>query len=337
MKKYYYIFLLLSAFCKTLQSQDMQFTQFYASPLYLNPAFTGANVCSRVSITYRNQWPGVNTAYQSYLVSFDHYLQAQGLGVGLMFASDKAGTGGLRTTLINPSFSYETKITRNIGVRFGLQPGITIKSIQFDKLLFGDQIARGGSANPGSVSTVETPTQNKTFIDIGAGALFYTNKLWLGTSFYHINKPNESLVNAPGNVLPVKYSVHGGYKFALNEDEKDSDLRKTISLVMNYRGQGKFDQFDIGMYYSQHGFNLGFWYRGLPGIKSYKTGYPNNDAVAFLTGYQTKRATIGYSYDITISQLSSVSKGAHEITFSFQVCNPKKNPTKRLTVSCPKF
>lgn len=337
MKKYYYISLLLNVFCKALQSQDMQFTQFYASPLYLNPAFTGANVCSRVSVTYRNQWPGVNTAYQSYLVSFDHYLQAQGLGVGLMFASDKAGTGGLRTTLINPSFSYETKITRGIGLRFGLQPGITIKSIQFDKLLFGDQIARGGSANPGSVSTVETPTQNKTFIDIGAGALFYTNKLWIGTSFYHMNKPNESLINAPGVVLPVKYSVHGGYKFTLNEDEKDSDLKKTISIVMNYRGQGKFDQFDIGTYYSQHGFNLGIWYRGLPGIKSYKPGYPNNDAVSFLTGYQTKRATIGYSYDITISQLSSVSKGAHEITFSFQFCNAKQKPTKRLTVSCPKF
>ena len=55
--------------------QDMHFTQFYATPLYLNPAFTGANVCSRVSLTYRNQWPGISTAYTSYLVSGDHYIE----------------------------------------------------------------------------------------------------------------------------------------------------------------------------------------------------------------------------------------------------------------------
>ena len=328
---------LLVVLTSLVKSQDMHFTQFYAAPLYLNPAFTGANVCSRISLTYRNQWPGVKMAYQSYLVSYDHYLQAQHLGIGLMFATDQAGSGGLRTTLINPSFAFETKINKNIGIRFGLQPGVTIKSIQFDKLLFGDQIARGGSANPTSVATVETPTQSKTFVDIGAGTLLYTSNLWIGTSFYHLNKPNESLVTGTGVTLPVKYSVHGGSKLALNKDEKDSDLRKYVSIVMNYRGQGKFDQFDLGVYYSQRLFSIGMWYRGLPGFKSYLPGYANNDAMAFLVGMQAPKLNIGYSYDITISKLTNLTKGAHEITLSFQICAIKQKPTKRLTVSCPKF
>ncbi len=331
-----FIFCILICFNK-IKSQDMHFTQFYAAPLYLNPAFTGANICSRICMTYRNQWPGINTTYQSYLLSYDHYLQDQHLGVGLQFATDRAGTGGLKTTLINPSFAFETKINKNIGVRFGIQPGITIKSIQFDKLLFGDQIARGGSSNPSSVATVESPTQNKTFVDIGAGTLIYTSNLWLGTSFYHINKPNESLVGGNSSILPVRYSVHGGAKVALNKDEKDSDLRKYVSLVMNYSGQGKFDQFDVGIYYTQTIFNAGFWYRGLPGLKAYQPGYSNNDAIAFLIGLQAKRANIGYSYDITVSQLANNTKGAHEITLSFQLCSVKQKPTKRLTVSCPKF
>ena len=76
----------LLASCAT--AQDMQFTQFYATSLYLNPAFAGANVCSRVSLTYRNQWPGVNKTYRSYVFSVDHYFNDKNLGAGLFIASD---------------------------------------------------------------------------------------------------------------------------------------------------------------------------------------------------------------------------------------------------------
>lgn len=336
MKKKIVIYILL--FCTiSVFGQDMQFTQFYASPLYLNPALTGANACSRVSLAYRNQWPGVNTTYQSYLLSFDHYLQPQHLGIGLQLATDKAGSAGLRTTLINPSFAYEAKLGKQVGVRLGIQPGVTIKSIKSEQLLFGDQISRGGNSNPTSVATVESPFQTKAFVDVGAGALLYTEKLWIGTSFYHINKPNESLTGSNTNSLPVKYSVHGGGKFPLNADEKDNDLRKYISLVMNYRGQGKFDQFDIGAYYSQSFFNLGIWYRGIPGLKAYKQGYSNNDAIAFLAGVELKTMRIGYSYDLTISKLSSKTSGAHEISLSYQFCQQKVKQKKRVLVSCPKF
>jgi type IX secretion system PorP/SprF family membrane protein len=339
MKLKKYIVIVIS-FCamQFLNAQDMHFTQFYAAPLYLNPAFTGANACSRATLVYRNQWPGINRTYRSYLLSMDHFFQTQKIGVGLLMGVDDAGTGGLRTTLINPNIAYETKINKNWAVRVGFQPGITIKSINFNKLLFGDQIARGGSANPSSVATVEEPTINKTFVSLGTGALIYTSNFWIGSSFYNLNKPNESLMANDQVVLPVRYSVHAGTKFLLNKEEKDPDLIKSISLVAHYRGQGEFDQFDIGFYYTQSFFNIGFWYRGLPGIKDYKPGYTNHDAVATVIGFQKDRLSIGYSYDITISILSTnLSRGAHEITLSYQFCKLKEKKTKRTLISCPKF
>lgn len=319
-----------------LPAQDMQFTQFYASPLYLNPAFTGANVCSRATLAYRNQWPGIKKTYQSYLLSLDHYLPKQNIGVGLLCGVDQAGTGGLTTTIVSPSFSYEVKLKKQFAMRFGLQPGIMIKSIHFDRLLFGDQIARGGSTGASSVATVESPTQSKAFFDLGAGALIYTSKLWLGASFSHLTKPNESLYNVDGVILPIKYSVHGGGKFMLNEDEKDPDAQKSVSVVMHYKGQGEFDQFDIGVYFSQNVFNFGLWYRGIPGLKAYKPGYRNDDAVAAIVGFQKDRLTIGYSYDVTISLLQRLTKGAHELTLSYQFCT-QKTKVKRQLISCPKF
>jgi type IX secretion system PorP/SprF family membrane protein len=316
--------------------QDIHFTQFFAAPVYLNPAFTGANVCSRTTLIYRNQWPEVNKAYQTYLLSFDHYIQRSKLGLGLICAVDDAGSGGLRTTIVSSSFAYEIKIKRTMGIRFGVQPGVMIKSINFDKLIFGDQLARGGNTGAKNITTVETPAQNKAFFDIGAGALFYYSNLWIGTSFSHLNRPNESFFGNDEVFLPIKYSVHGGTKFTFNKDEKDPDLKNNLYVVANYRGEAEFDQLDLGVYFNRSNVNLGFWYRGLQGFKAYKPGYSNNDAVAFIFGIQKETFRFGYSYDISISKLLGLTRGAHEFSITYQFCNFKTKPRRQL-ISCPKF
>ncbi|MDP2387135.1 MAG: PorP/SprF family type IX secretion system membrane protein [Bacteroidota bacterium] len=317
---------------KENKAQDMQYTQLYAASIYLNPAFTGANVCSRFTLTYRNQWPGITTAYKSYMLSMDHYIVNKNLGLGLIAAHDVSGTGILSTDYFHPVFAYQTNISRKTTLRLGIQPGLTNKSINIANSLFGDQIVRGGN-----VATIETVPQSKMFFDAGAGALIYSANYWVGSSFYHLNKPNESLVPGVSSKLPIKYCVQGGAKFSLAEDEKTNYNDNRITLAFNYKGQGKFDQFDIGFYLKEHILNLGIWYRGLPGFKSYKAGYPNNDAVAFIIGIETDRMNFGYSHDLTISSLKTVSKGANELTISYQFCKLKKKKRRTVTVSCPKF
>ena len=315
-----------------VRSQDMHFTQFYSSPLYLNPAFTGSGVCSRFSTTYRNQWPGISKTYKSYLLSMDHYVQEYNLGIGLLLGNDAAGSGDLKTTIINPMFAYEVKVNRNFSMRFGVQPGFGLKSINFNALLFGDQIARGGN-----VATLETPTQSKTYFDIGAGALFYSRKYWIGSSVYHLTRPDVALLGNGDGILPIKYSVHGGAKYVFNPKERNPYEQKSISPAFNYRGQKEFDQFDIGFYFTQYIVNIGIWYRGIPILKAYKTGYSNNDAVAIIVGLKTDRFNIGYSYDITISKLNNLAHGAHEVTLAYQLCKFRKKKKSRVIVPCPKF
>lgn len=325
-KKITFIF---SLFLTTIvNAQDIHFSQFYATSVYLNPAFTGAGVCSRVSFNYRTQWIGVSEGYSSYLASFDHYIKRHNLGLGMLAGRDISGSGDLTRTLIYPSVAYEARINRQLGIRFGLQSGVGMSTINFSKLVFGDQIARGGS-----VSTLEDPTQSSVYLDLGAGVLLYSAKYWFGVSFQHLNRPNESPPNSDESILPIKYSAHGGYKFFLNEEEE-----KSISLAFNYRGQQKFDQLDIGTYYTQGVLNFGLWYRGIPGLKSYQPGYSNNDALALIVGVKTEKMNIGYSYDITISRLNqSVSYGSHEISLAYQFCSLKNQKGRRILVECPSF
>ena len=53
-------------------SQDIHYSQFYSSPLTLNPALTGVNDCTyRIAAMYRNQWQSVTDPYQTPSISFD--------------------------------------------------------------------------------------------------------------------------------------------------------------------------------------------------------------------------------------------------------------------------
>lgn len=317
-------------FCGNLNSQDMQFSQYYAAPLYLNPAFSGANVCARLSSTIRNQWPSIPGGYVSELVSFDHYLQAQNIGVGVLFANDRAGSGKLKQTSFSALLAYELAISRKFAMRFGFQAGGGMRSINFNDLIFGDQIARGGN-----VSTVEALPISKAFVDFSTGVLAYSKNYWLGIALHHITKPNESL-QSDESKLPTKFSLHGGYKLKIKGEEDMPNGAHYLSPTFNFRSQGKFDQLDIGAYYNYHIFNLGLWYRGIPLFKSYARGYPNNDALVFLVGLKIDRLQIGYSYDWTISWLRGSTFGAHEVSFTYQFCKFRKRKSRPI-VQCPKF
>lgn len=313
-------------------AQDMHFTQFYSSPLFLSPAFAGADVCSRVSLTYRNQWPGIQKTYRSYLFSIDHFFLSKNIGAGILFGSDVAGSGDLKTTIVNVPIAYEAKLTKKLYIRMGVQPGVEMRSINYDKLLFGDQIARGGAS-----ASLESPTVNTSFFDVGAGVLLYTRRYWGGLSVYHLNRPSQSLLDDPEALLPIKFGIHGGAKFLMNEEEKDDKNRKYFSPALNYRHQNKFDQLDIGFYVTQSVFNAGLWYRGIPLFKAYAPGYANNDAMAIIIGVRNERFSFGYSYDFTISRLASLTRGAHEITTAYQLCKLKKKKKVRMLTPCPKF
>lgn len=329
MKKILFLLLFLVGQFQNGDCQDPQFSQYYASQLYLNPAFAGANVCGRVSTSIRNQWPAIGNGYVTELISADHFFQTQSVGTGLTILNDRAGTGKLRLTQISGLVSYEFIVNRDLGFRAGFQPGLGLRSINFNSLVFGDQLGRGGN-----VPTVEAPTQTKAYFDFSTGVLAFTRFAWLGLSFHHITKPNESLMSDE-SPLPMKFSMHGGYKIYIDDDKRTDQLR-SITPSFNYKSQGKFDQLDLGCYYSTGVLNVGLWYRGIPIFKHYDKGYPNNDALILVLGATIDRFNVGYSYDITISWLKGNTNGAHELSLSYQFCKLKKK-RRAIKVACPKF
>jgi type IX secretion system PorP/SprF family membrane protein len=95
------IVLALSVFISyDVNSQDLHFTQFYANPLYLNPAYAGSVRCPRFVANYRNQWPGLAGNFVTYSASFDRHLDDLNGGIGVMFTSDRAGQNSIGSNAI---------------------------------------------------------------------------------------------------------------------------------------------------------------------------------------------------------------------------------------------
>jgi|688.fasta_scaffold03259_9 type IX secretion system PorP/SprF family membrane protein len=333
MKKLYNLWIILMGSALGLNAQDQQFTQFYAAPTAVNPAFAGASVQSRVSAQYRNQWAAIPGGFSAVNLTYDQFLPNINSGMGLLVNYDQAGTGALRTTGIAFQYAYEARIKRNLYFRPALQFGYVSKAIDFDKLTFYDQMIRDGqqpSLEQGTVRPVN-------YFDMGAGFLVYGPKFWMGFSGFHNNTPDQSFYSNNEEPLARKISAHGGVRIRIKGNSL-TRLDHYMVLAANYLSQLQFDQLDFGFYYEFSPIILGLWYRGLP-MKSNNYGYMNHDAIAVLLGFQASRYKFGYSYDITVSRLGiGSSAGSHEVSIAYQWSNKHNQRSKKIRIMpCAKF
>lgn len=327
-------------------AQDPQFSQFYAAPLYLNPAFAGSTGQARAGINYRNQWPSLEANFTTQSVYADYFIEDKRSGVGLLVSRDVEGLAGLRSLQVAAQYSYELEITKKLGFRPGFQVAMFQRDVNFDKLTFGDQFdpTTGALINPETAEQFNT-NFSKIFVDLSTGGVLFTRTAWLGVAAHHLNRPNQSIIGEE-STLPIKYSVHGGLKFKMRPGLQGSGVymrntERSISPAVQYRHQGQFDQLDLGVYFTLEPIVLGAWYRGIP-FKAVN-GFVNNESIVLLLGFAQLGAkdaiNIGYSFDYTVSRLGIGSGGAHEfsLVYTWPMRNPRKPPADKLVIPCPDF
>ncbi|MFM8432582.1 MAG: type IX secretion system membrane protein PorP/SprF [Bacteroidota bacterium] len=301
-----------------LFSQDPQFSQFYANPIYLNPAFAGSERCPRVNLNYRNQWPALTGNFISYTASYDQHVDPIG-GLGLIVLNDKAGEATLTTTSVSGIYSYQLNVTREFSIRAGFQATYFQKKVDWDKLTFGDMI----DPRYGFVYQTQEirPNQNRSFWDFSAGLLGYSNNFYGGVAVHHLTEPQEFYIKeADGSKLPMKITAHAGAIIPLGGTRDNSMY---ISPNILYQKQRDFNQFNVGFYVAKAPLIGGLWYRG-------------QDSFIALVGLQQGIFKFGYSYDVTVNKLYNASAGSHELSLGLNFpCHPKKKRFR--TIKCPSF
>ncbi len=307
-------------FLNQIKGQDPIFSQFYAAPLQLNPAFAGNTYAPFVTINYRNQWTGFNNfkTYVTYAASFSQFIEGMNSGLGLMVQADDAGDGIYKNNRISAVYSYKIQVNDELVVKFGVEAAAIQNRLDWDKLIFPDQVDPTGETNASS-QEVRPENLTKNYFDLSTGILVYSKQFYGGLTVKHMNTPDESILGINGNInngLPTRLSIHGGAQIELRAGNKRT-AGAFISPNMMYVKQGDFSQINAGAYLSFGAFFAGGWYR---------QASSNGDSIIGLAGFQKGILKIGYSYDFTISGLAGAVGSTHEFSL---IINLDQNRPRR--------
>lgn len=330
---------LLFAFWSFLNiAQDIQYSQYYANPIFLNPAFTGSTGMTRVGANFRNQWPALDQSFVAYTAYFDHYEDRINSGFGLIFQGAQESFTQTSLNEIGLVYSYRLRLSEKSYVQAGVQGSFVTRDALFDRVILGTQLDIDTGLILGEPGDAFEGDSQIRSADAHAGLLYYGEKTWFGVSVSHLMEPEISYLADNSNQLPMKYSLHGGYRINLapgdiNDYFNNTDQERSLALGFNYKQQGQFSQLDLGAEFFFEPLVLGLWYRGLPT----KYSLPNNEALIFLLGVNFPSGLdLGYSFDYSISKLGfSSSGGAHELSIRY-VFSPK-NPKKPYYAPLPSF
>lgn len=343
-----------------LSAQDIHFSQFYQAPLHLNPAMTGVMECTqRFTANYRNQWASIiSNEFQTFSASYDMKIptaQYDYFGVGLSLWGDQAGTGNFSTYQARLSGSYSKYMGGNRNeshyLVVGADLGLSQRSINFSKLLWGTQHDGSGQGDP-DLPSLETLDQDQfMYADMSVGLLWFSRlddnmNFYVGGVASHINRPKQSFFNSNDVKLYAKYTIHAGAELGLNDNVSLLPGFVTFfqgpSFQLNGGTSARF--YLNGSSYSSESFQIGAWVRmvnhyewGLgqdPNIQPEEGNKLGLDAFILSARFDYNQFGIGFSYDINVSDLkeASNSKGAFEFSLIYNICG---NESRR--VYCPKF
>jgi type IX secretion system PorP/SprF family membrane protein len=247
-----------------------------------------------------------------------------------MVQTDNAGDGIYKTTKFSATYGYRLQVNRNFFIKFGAEAGVTQSRVDWNKLVFGDQIHpingyTDTSGNPYLTDEVRPLNNSLNYLDISAGLLAYSNNFYVGLSAKHLNTPDETILGLDDNLnggLPLRLNIHAGFELPLNIGNNRKSNAFISPNVMLIR-QGDFGQINAGAYAGFGMFFGGLWYRH---------AWSNPDAAIALLGYQIGVLKIGYSYDFTIAKSNftvAETGGTHEISLVFNFDNSESAKRRR--------
>ena len=326
------------AFQHVLYTQDIHLSQFYTSPLNLNPAttsfFAGTH---RFCLNYKNQWSSITIPYRTMTASIELNILKRKfhrdiLGGGLQINRDKAGDSefGIFQSLFSLSYIKLINSQNNHFISIGIQTGPSQKTINYNALMFDNQFD-GDKYNPNLSHEEQFNKKELWYLDFSSGLYWFLQlnkqqKYEVGIALFHINTPNQSFLGKKDIYLDKKFVFYSNNTLEL------WDKTALLPSVL-YMRQGKYQELTFGA-------RLSFIKERRPlDYKATNIGFlvRHKDAIIPIFGIDYKSYNFGISYDINISKLrnASESRGGLELSFNYRI--NKSNKLIPREIPCPIF
>lgn len=330
-----YVYIVLLVHCFHLRAQDIHFSQFYNTPLNLNPAHTGFfDGTLRAFIHYKDQWSAVTVPYRTFSAALDVHpiKKMQALSVGFILNQDRAGDSRLNTFQMNPSVGYRLSFgeAKKFYIQPGIQLGIQNKTIDYDDLYFEEQW--NGSAINTNISNGENfQRSSRWYANLGVGILgrykIAERKYYdFGMSMFNLTKPQQSYFNNDEIVLDTRLNIHAEVNYPIHE-------KWDVIPRLRFMRQGKHQELIIGSaacYYMD--MKNGEEIKLYPGVW-YRTG----DALYISAGAGYQNWHFEISYDVNLSSLQVASNNRGGIELSLRYIFEKYQMDRKQRRICPNY
>lgn len=289
--------LILGLITAGFSQQDPHYTQYMYNMSVINPAYAGSKDNLSMGLLYRKQWVGIEDAPTTGTL-FGHSKVGKNVGLGLSVISDKIGP--VEENNIYGDFSYTLNLGGDHKLAFGIKAGITLQNVG----LYSDIYSTLPQPNDPAFSE---DTSN-SFLNLGSGFFYYTNKYYLALSVPNMIKSKHLDFNGREYGSEVShYFLTGGYVFDLNEKIK---FKPFFLLKSAFNAPTSLDLSTNFMFNDK--FEIGATYR-------------LEDSFGAMVNYAiTPDIRIGYAYDHIVSDLNVVTPSSHEIILLFDVRFSKK-------------
>lgn len=307
------VLILLLIPARSLNAQDPSFSQFFSSPLNINPALT-ANINSdwRLISNLRDQWIGPASPYVTGTVSYDTKIlqnkipnvetEENIIGVGGMLMFDRAMSGIVKSTYASLNLSYSIKLSETddykerLGIGFGAIYGT--RNMDFSRVDFEEQFTGHGFNR--NLPTGETALSNmKPYVSASAGLTYSAsnekNNFDIGIAAFHLNKPRQTFLKDDNEFLAIRKVAHVNFETFIND-------RTVLNTNGIYQYQKGANYFSVG---GAMGYYMG---NNLESMITAGLWYWSSNAVIPYVGITYQDLQFGVSYDITTSKLNQASR-----------------------------
>lgn len=302
-------------------AQDPASSHFYANQLFMNPGMAGVEGPTKVSIGYRNQWPGSAGAYSTYHAAYEQYLEALQGGVGIHVMNDRQGEGTFNAMSIDAIYAYHLKVSHQLTLTGGLQASVGQRSLNIDGLVLPDELT--------GVSGSELIGYSKWYPDFAVGFGAFYKDFYGGIACHHLIQPYMSTSKDPNTKLSRRYTAHIGTMIPVYEKRLGREVLQ-LSPNLVFIQQDIYQQINYGLEVMFNSLLFGVWLRQDLSF-SYGTAI-------FSVGYTRDQFRFRYSYDAKLSapDLHIPSMGAHEISLGIIFENLYKSRKPR-AIKSPKI
>ncbi len=269
---------------KAMAQQEAHYTQYMFNGLVLNPAYAGSRDVMSAVAFYRHQWQGIDKAPRTVSLSL-HGAASEKVGLGIHMENDRLGVHNR----FNLHGSYAYRFRLGYGqMSLGLRAGFHNYNSRWTETQLQDPDDQVFHTN-----------ENKLLPNFGFGAFYFTNQLFIGVSVPKILEQDISITKVAKERRHYFLTAGLLIPMGVNLDLRPSMMMKAVP------GDAPIST-DINLsLLIQRALSLGVSYR----IK---------DSWDFLVEYQLNHhLRLGYSYDLTATELRHENSGSHEIMLGY--------------------